>query len=107
MFPRYSRGRLVLIGLALTSLAVFVAFTWSSLAHIATLLVDGLSSGDWAVLGVACVVQLGGHLLRAARTKVVIDNVRRGSLAGQFRHLSIGYLFNVVWPLRIGEVVRS
>jgi hypothetical protein len=55
----------------------------------------------------ASMVQLGGHVLRAARTKVPIDNVRRGSLAGQFRHLAIGYLFNMVWPLRIGEVVRA
>ena len=107
MFPRYSRGRLVLIGLALASLAVFVAFTWSSLTQLGSRLADGLSGGAWAVLGVACVVQLAGHLLRAARTKVPIDNVRRGSLAGQFRHLSIGYLFNLVWPLRLGEVVRA
>ncbi|MGK5113041.1 lysylphosphatidylglycerol synthase domain-containing protein [Geodermatophilus sp. CPCC 205506] len=107
MVHRYSRGRLVLIGLALASLAVFVASTWPSLVAGAARLADGLSGGDWAVLGVACVVQLGGHVLRAARTKVPIDNVRRGSLAGQFRHLSIGYLFSLVWPLRLGEVVRA
>ncbi|MGY1845046.1 lysylphosphatidylglycerol synthase domain-containing protein [Modestobacter sp. SYSU DS0875] len=105
--PRYSRGRLVLIVVALVSLAVFTAVCWSSLTEVWSRLADGLSGGDWAVLGVASVVQLAGHMLRAARTKVPLDNVRRGSLAGQFRHLTIGYLFNVVFPLRVGEVVRA
>lgn len=105
--PRYSRGRLLLIAVALLSLAGFVALTWPSLTDLWSRLVSGLSGAGWVLLGVAAVVQLAGHVLRAARTKVPIDNVRRGSLAGQFRHLSIGYLFNLVWPLRIGEVVRS
>ncbi|NEK87259.1 phosphotransferase [Blastococcus saxobsidens] len=107
MFPRYSRGRLALIVVALLSLAGFVAFTWPSLSDMWQRLSSGLSGAGWGVLLAASAVQLLGHVLRAARTKVPIDNVRRGSLAGQFRHLAIGYLFNVVWPLRIGEVVRS
>jgi uncharacterized protein (TIRG00374 family) len=105
--PRYSRGRLALIVVALASIAGFVVVTWSSLTELWTRLSATFSGADWVLLGVASLVQLLGHVLRAARTKVPIDNVRRGSLAGQFRHLSIGYLFNVVWPLRIGEVVRS
>ncbi|MGY1746349.1 lysylphosphatidylglycerol synthase domain-containing protein [Blastococcus sp. SYSU D00695] len=104
---RYSRGRLALIVVALSSLTLFVVLCWPSLRRMWTWLSDGLTGGDWAVVGVAALVHLLGHLLRAARTKVPIDNVRRGSLAGQFRHLSIGYLFNLVLPLRIGEVVRS
>ena len=107
MLPRYSRGRLALIVVALLSLAGFAALTWPSLSDMWARLSTGLTETGWAVLLVASVVQLAGHVLRAARTKVPIDNVRRGSLAGQFRHLSIGYLFNLVWPLRIGEVVRS
>ncbi|SEO70326.1 lysylphosphatidylglycerol synthase domain-containing protein [Trujillonella endophytica] len=104
---RYSRGRLALIAVALTSLAVFTAVCWSDLADMWAQLSDRLSGEQWILLGVAALVQLAGHLLRAARTKVVIDKVRIGSLAGQFRHLSIGYLFNLVYPLRVGEVVRS
>lgn len=107
MVLRYSRGRLALIVVALLSLAGFTALTWSSLSDMWQRLSSGLSGAGWLALLAASAVQLGGHVLRAARTKVPIDNVRRGSLAGQFRHLSIGYLFNVVWPLRIGEVVRS
>ncbi|MQA33281.1 lysylphosphatidylglycerol synthase domain-containing protein [Modestobacter roseus] len=105
--PRYSRGRVVLIVVALASLSGFVALTWSSLQDLTSRLADALDGGGWLVLAGASVVQLTGHVLRAARTKVPIDNVRRGSLAGQFRHLTIGYLFNVVWPLRVGEVVRA
>jgi hypothetical protein len=106
-FPRYSRGRLALIVVALLSLAGFVVLTWPTLTDLWSRLSAGLSGGGWALLGVAALIQLAGHVLRAARTKVPIDNVRRGSLAGQFRHLSIGYLFNLVWPLRVGEVVRA
>ncbi len=104
---RYSRGRLALIAVALVSLAVFVAVCWSDLADLTSQLTDRLSGGQWALLGAASVVQLAGHVLRAARTKVVVDKVRVGSLAGQFRHLAIGYLFNLIVPLRVGEVVRS
>ncbi len=107
MARRYSRGRLALIVIALLSLAGFTALTWPSLADLWSRLSAGLSGTGWALLGAAALVQLVGHVLRAARTKVPIDNVRRGSLAGQFRHLAIGYLFNLVWPLRIGEVVRA
>lgn len=107
MALHYSRGRLALIVAALLSLTGFVALAWGSLSDLTGRLTAGLSGGGWLLLGVAAVVQLAGHVLRAARTKVPIDNVRRGSLAGQFRHLSIGYLFNLVWPLRVGEVVRS
>jgi len=105
--PRYSRGRIVLIVVALVSLAAFVGLCWTSLTGLWDRLSADLDGGDWALLGVASLVQLAGHVLRAARTKVPIDNVRRGSLAGQFRHLSIGYLFNVVFPLRVGEVIRA
>ncbi|MCZ2829745.1 lysylphosphatidylglycerol synthase domain-containing protein [Modestobacter sp. VKM Ac-2986] len=103
----YSRGRVALIVVALLSLAGFLLFNLDALSDLWTALADSLDGGDWAVIGAAAVVQLLGHVLRAARTKVPLDNVRRGSLAGQFRHLTIGYLFNVVWPLRIGEVVRA
>ena len=92
MAVRYSRGRLALIVVALVSLAGFALFTWPSLAELWSRLSTGLSGTGWALLGLAGLVQLAGHVLRAARTKVPIDNVRRGSLAGQFRHLSIGYL---------------
>lgn len=105
--PRYSRGRLLLIAAALLSLAGFLVITRHALAVLWDQLSSGLGPAGWTALAAACAVQLAGHVLRAARTKVVIDNVRRGSLAGQFRHLMIGYLINLVWPLRIGEFVRS
>ena len=104
---RYSRGRLALVAVAVASLFGFLAVNAAALAELYRRLAAELSGTDRAALGLAALVHLSGHVLRAARTKVVMDNVRRGSLAGQFRHLAIGYLFNLVWPLRVGEVVRS
>ena len=105
--PGYSRGRRALVALALVPLLVFLALNAVPLGQLWRRLTTGLPAAGWAALGLAALVHLSGHVLRAARTKVVMDNVRRGSLAGQFRHLAIGYLFNFVWPLRVGEVVRS
>ena len=105
--PSYSRGRAALIAVALVSLAGFVALHAAALAELWRRLVTGLSGPAWAAVAVAALVHLAGHALRAARTKVVVDNVRQGSLAGQFRHLTIGYLFNAVWPWRPGEVIRA
>jgi uncharacterized protein (TIRG00374 family) len=61
----------------------------------------------WLVVIVAVAVHLIGHLFRALRTKIVIDEVNRGSIKGQFGALAIGFLFNALLPLRLGEVARS
>jgi len=61
----------------------------------------------WLVLLVAVVVHLVGHLFRVLRTKILIDEVNRGSVKGQFGALAIGFLFNALLPLRLGEVIRS
>ena len=62
----------------------------------------------WVViLFVAVVVQLFGHLLRAKRTKLILDQAASSSLKFQFAALSTGYLFNAILPFRLGEFVRS
>lgn len=55
----------------------------------------------------AVVLQLGGHILRMKRTKLILDQAAPSSERFQFGALSVGYLFNALLPLRVGEVVRS
>lgn len=93
-------------GVGLLALATFVARTWPQLQDISRK-VRGLEASRWAVLAAASAILLLGHVLRAARTKVPIDNVRPSTVASQFHSLAVGYFFNIVLPLRLGEIVRS
>jgi hypothetical protein len=52
-------------------------------------------------------VQLLGHLLRALRTKIVLDQAAPSSAKFQFGALSTGYLFNTLLPFRLGELIRA
>lgn len=55
----------------------------------------------------AVVIQFLGHVYRARRTKLLLDQATPSSLKFQFGALSIGYLFNTLFTLRIGEIVRA
>lgn len=59
------------------------------------------------VVMISVLVQLAGHVLRAKRTKLFIDQAAGSSLRFQFGALSIGYLFNALLPFRIGELIRA
>src|SRR6202021_408708 len=52
-------------------------------------------------------VQLLGHLLRAFKSRYLINNIRSLKTSILFEGLSCGYLFNTLLPLRIGEVIRA
>lgn len=62
----------------------------------------------WAIILVVVIgIQLIGHLFRAARSKLIIDQATSSSLQFQFGALSAGYLFNTLLPFRLGEVIRA
>lgn len=58
------------------------------------------------ILAVIC-LQFIGHWLRAYKTRYILRPVRHTTTKFQFRALSLGYLFNAILPLRLGEFVRS
>ncbi|HEX6462221.1 MAG TPA: lysylphosphatidylglycerol synthase transmembrane domain-containing protein [Candidatus Saccharimonadales bacterium] len=59
------------------------------------------------LVAVSVLIQLAGHFLRAKRTKLILDQAAKSSMKFQFGALSIGYLFNILLPFRVGELVRS
>ena len=65
------------------------------------------SSNFIAVLVFATIFLIAGQWLRMLRTKIIIDQVRVGGVRGQFAALALGYFFNALTPLRIGELLRS
>jgi hypothetical protein len=59
------------------------------------------------VLLFAIGLQLVGHIFRAARTKLLIDQAASSSLKFQTGTLAVGYLFNFLFFFRIGEIIRA
>ena len=59
------------------------------------------------IILISVCIQLIGHVFRAKRTKLVIDQATLSSVKFQFSSLSIGYLFNALLPLRLGELIRA
>lgn len=94
---------LILIAITLASAGVYYA------APLLVELTQYLLANPVVLIAVvvAVAIQMGGHVLRAERTKLVIDQAASSSLRFQFGALSIGYLFNTLLPFRIGEVIRG
>lgn len=95
----------ILIFVAFLLIVLFINFSFSALINIVSFLGD---NPVWIlILPAAVIVQLFGHLFRAKRTKLVIDQATPSSLKFQFSTLSTGYLFNAFLPLKLGEIIRS
>ena len=94
---------LVTIAVILTAMGAYLS--WGTLRSVGVYLA---ANPVWIViLGIVIAIQLVGHVFRAARSKLVLDQAASSSLRFQFGALSIGYLFNVLLPFRLGELVRA
>lgn len=58
-------------------------------------------------LGLAIILQLAGHVVRAYKMSFLLRPVKSSTPRFQFRALSLGYLFNTLLPFRLGELVRA
>lgn len=58
-------------------------------------------------LAVAACLQIAGHLIRAYKMRFLLAPVKGSTVRFQFRALSIGYLFNTLLPLKLGELIRA
>ncbi len=106
MVERLGRTRLVL--LALTALAVTIIGVTSGAGAIEAMLIVAGSSGPTTAAVVAAVaLVLGGQALRAARTRILINQGYRSGLSPHLGALAIGYFFNAAFPLRLGEFIRA
>jgi hypothetical protein len=62
---------------------------------------------EYEYLVLAILSVLAGNVLRAARTRVLLNFGRKGSLRRQFFALSAGALVNAAFPFRLGELYRA
>lgn len=95
----------ILIGLILFALVLGVALFYPTIGEIFAIIISRTILLPFMVAAIA--IQLVGHLFRARRTKIILDQAAPSSLRFQFGVLSIGYLFNTVFSLRIGELIRA
>lgn len=92
----------------LVSLVVFVYFSAAvSDSYHRLLSVVDITPALVTTLVAAIALQLIGHWIRAKKTALLFGKVKESSVRFQFRALSIGYLFNAILPLRIGELIRA
>lgn len=52
-------------------------------------------------------LQLAGHIVRAHKAEYLFRPIKANTTRFQFRALSIGYLFDALLPLRLGELIRA
>jgi len=66
-----------------------------------------LTAGLIGILLLAALLQVAGHIVRAIKMRVLLGPIIRSTIRFQFRALSVGYLFNALLPLRLGELIRA
>ncbi len=98
------RWVLVAVSLLLAGLLVRMS---GKLFDQALQVLGDIPTGWWWYVALAVLVQLAGHILRMLRTKTVLDQVHKGRAIDQFGALGAGYLFNMLLPLRMGELLRA
>lgn len=75
--------------------------------HVHPYIHNQLGVGFAVAVVLSIVLQMCGHVLRAAKSKLLIDDVREAKVSTLFKGLSVGYLFNSLLPLRLGEFIRA
>jgi hypothetical protein len=97
----------VLVGLAVLVSAAQVGASVPLLASAA----KGSTSSAWLLTIGAVLVSLGlqvaGHSIRAQKHALILAEIRPVRRGSVFRGQMIGFLFNVLLPFRLGELVRA
>jgi uncharacterized protein (TIRG00374 family) len=99
-FKHYWR---VWVGLVISGVLLWLAFQgvdWPSLGR-------ALMAISWTSCGVAALFFLTNLIVRAVRWRVLLAPVHKVPLLEVFAYSQIGYLSNILLPLRAGEFVRA
>ena len=92
---RWLGGLLVLVSTVLLAVTV----PW--------VVLRGLNWHSWMGLFGAVALVVVASLLRAARTRILLNFGQKGPLSTQFLDLGAGAMVNAAIPLRLGEVLRA
>jgi hypothetical protein len=98
----------LLIAPLLVSLAVFLYFSADMIRSFRQLMAMlPITPALLLTVALAVILQLIGHIIRAQKTALLFGKIKQSSVRFQFRALSVGYLFNTILPLRLGELIRA
>jgi uncharacterized protein (TIRG00374 family) len=101
------RQRLFFILLFLAGLGVGAFYFSDFVSRQHPTLGNKLTARLLAYVAVAVIIQLCAHVLRAYKSRLLINKMRPSKTSTLFRGLSIGFLFNALLPFRLGELVRA
>lgn len=101
------RGKRTLIGLLLLSLAVYVLYSVRVVERVGGVFGVFGQAEFWLFASASFALLMGGVLIRAYKYKRLLDPVKNSGTRTQVQALLIGYLFNTILPLRIGEFIRA
>lgn len=59
------------------------------------------------LIGLAITLQILAHTIRARKSRLLLDRIRKSETSKLFQGLSVGYLFNSLLPFRLGEFIRA
>ena len=100
---RLIRNPMLWIGLAVSAGALFLAFRGLRWAEVA----DGMAGANYGLLLLALAILPVAFYLRALRWAVLFDSDKRMSTGSLFGAINIGYAFNNLLPLRLGDLPRA
>jgi hypothetical protein len=100
---RLLRRPAVWIGLAVSLVALFLAFRGLRWAEVG----ESLTDANYGLLAIAVVLMPVSLYLRALRWAVLFHPRKDLRTANLFGAISVGYAFNSLLPLRIGELARA
>ena len=102
MKKNYQRG-LIWVGLIISAVFLYLAFREINYRELWITLRD--SRLWWLIPGLA--IYFGSMLVRTWRWQYLLNPVQKVSAASLFSTIFIGYMGNNVFPLRMGEVLRT
>jgi hypothetical protein len=85
-----------------------VVFLWLAFRGVETSeLRRVLGRIDYQQVGIAYVLAVSGCFLRAVQWQIVLRGTRRVAVLRLFRSIMIGFFYNFLLPIRVGELVRT
>lgn len=100
---RFVRSPLFWIGLAVSVGALFLAFRGLHWAEVG----EAVANANYGLLALALVILLVALYVRALRWAVLFHPRREMRVGNLLGAMNVGYAFNNILPLRVGELARA
>src|SRR3989344_4370234 len=94
---------LLAIGLAVSSYYIYLFTKNVNSSAFKIIWTIGLVS----TVVIAVSAQMVAHILRAHKSRILLDPIRPAKVRTLFRGLAVGYLYNAILPFRAGEFIRA